>query len=493
MVAANRFANSNPLFSQRSDEIIRRILERDCIDLDQLVRAITNLASDAASAAELQLTLKILERIPQNKRLANFTPIAEAMATNNQIEIFFINDNGPYAGAGIALRRQAEAFAQQGHQCTIIALNHHSPEVSEIVQNFEKKWAKKNLTIKCIIPEGDFPTDRLGREDFSSLITEVVNQAKHPALVVIGNIHSMPISVRFIYSLVSHYIPVVIYAHDLDLISGGCAYPQYYSCDQFLKGCRDLTCLKPAENYPMSSSGKIEQQYIERSVISRLPGIQFYANSHWTASKFKRRFENNCEVVMLGLDTDTFSPNLQTRAEIREYLGIKEECLLVAVGADNLSRLGKGGEIVVETIKNCRIYDDISFLSFGHNNLDIHNVKNLGFTADEEQLAAVFQTADLFLNTATIEAFGQTAIEAAACGCPTICIAGSGLEDAVQHGISGIVLPNKDYIISTLEKFRSDRQALKSLSLLSSQWAQQEVSLERVYFNWLKTILSSID
>src|SRR5699024_8803679 len=59
-------------------------------------------------------------------------------------------------------------------------------------------------------------------------------------------------------------------------------------------------------------------------------------------------------------------------------------------------------------------------------------------------LARCFATARAVLVPSHSETFGLTALEAAACGVPVITSGAGGLSEAVQDGVTGLVIPARD-------------------------------------------------
>jgi glycosyltransferase involved in cell wall biosynthesis len=401
--------------------------------------------------------------------------------------VFFINDNGCYAGAGIATGRQAQAFALNGHHCTIMPLNRDSIEVRRDTARFAEDCKRAGLAITYAEPLIN-QIDRHGRFDPSAWIEENVPQ---DSVVIVGNIHSSSISPKFILRQLMRGNHVFIYAHDLDFATGGCAYPQYHNCEAYKTRCLDKSCLKPADHYPESSNENIEIQHIERQLIAEIGEAWILANSDWTATLMKSVYpKTKVSESPLGVNTKVFRQCSITRRSYRESLGIGDSELLIAVGADSLSRKGKGGETVEWLINQVSNYDQIRFVSFGHASLCEDKVISTGYTNSESEIARIFQAADIFINPASIEAFGQTAIEAAACGCPVLCLAGSGLESAVKHRHNGLIGKNREKLLSYLLHLYENRETLESLQDEAAAYTAQEFSLERLYINWCEAILS---
>jgi D-inositol-3-phosphate glycosyltransferase len=62
----------------------------------------------------------------------------------------------------------------------------------------------------------------------------------------------------------------------------------------------------------------------------------------------------------------------------------------------------------------------------------------------QEELAAYYNAADLYVTAPRYEPFGLTALEAMACGTPVVATRVGGLKFTVQHGHSGMLVPPQD-------------------------------------------------
>ena len=96
------------------------------------------LTTEARSSLELDLIEALDQRLstvdvhaghanPNSNRQRQH--LVERLLSGASLRIALINDNGFYAGAGIALARQARSFALAGHQVSVLALNGYPESV----------------------------------------------------------------------------------------------------------------------------------------------------------------------------------------------------------------------------------------------------------------------------------------------------------------------------------------------------------------------------
>ena len=342
-------------FSRRISELLEQLdPAHPAADAARLRDALLWLTGEARSPLELDLIEAVdqrLSRIDVQAGHANPSSnkqrqhLVEQLLAGASLRIALINDNGFYAGAGIAVARQARSFALAGHQVSVLALNGY-PEAVLARQRYSR-WlsgeGSKHPIRYAVVPQGELPSDRSGAQDPSRWILDQQQASGAWDLVILGNLHSANISLRFLKPLLDAGTPLVWFAHDLDLLGGGCAYPQYHDCTQFHSGCNDNACPKSDDQYPTASNGRIRQHYLQRSQIFQHPGVQLATHSRWSARQLRERFSSQKVMELpLGVDTQVFRPS-DDPAALRQSLSLDPHRFTVVVGADSLDRPGKGG------------------------------------------------------------------------------------------------------------------------------------------------------
>ena len=476
-------------FSQRISNLLAEI-NSNGNNKDELAMCLLRLVNESRTDLELDLIEFVYKKLSQltpsrrssrkNKEEENKKVILERLLANKQLNIAFINDNGFYAGAGIALARQARSFALAGHKVSIIALNGYTESVASR-QRYEE-WLNESQNINpiyyTVANNGSLQKDRSGAIDHLDWIKKQKKLGNWD-LIILGNLHSCNLSLNFLDYFLREQIPIIWFAHDLDLLGGGCAYPQYYNCNNHSSGCIDSECPKPLTEYPTSSSGRIRQQYIQRSILFNHCGVQLATHSNWSKVQLEQRFGTK-EIIQapLGIDINIFKPS-ENQKSLRKKLGLKPDLFTIVFGADSIGRPGKGGEILNELLPVLLRNKNLQLICFGHYPESYPRLINCGHIDNEKEIADIYASGDIFLNPVTIEAFGQTLIEASACGCVPIALKGSGVESIIKHerlAFFARTLPN----ISNNKKTIPKPELHKLMKKEAIETARQQFSLERI-------------
>ena len=223
-------------------------------------------------------------------------------------------------------------------------------------------------------------------------------------------------------------------------------------------------------------------------------------------------------VVPCGVDPDTFKPF--PKSEVRARLGLKPgPAYILSVGrierVKGLDRLIEafavitrerpeldarllhlGGEIKEGAVRAGESYraEDFASPAQGAEVARLEDLAGkLGIAAritflgakPQEDLPLYYSAADLFALPSRYESFGMTAVEAAACGLPTLAFDVGGLSQAVSEGVSGHLISDGDipaYAQKMIQALENPRERPNRAAL---EWAES--------FAWRRVAEAELD
>jgi glycosyltransferase involved in cell wall biosynthesis len=156
-------------------------------------------------------------------------------------------------------------------------------------------------------------------------------------------------------------------------------------------------------------------------------------------------------VIPNTLDCRQFQPWPKPLA--REVLGLPPHAILVLFGAmRGGSDFIKGWDLLQSALASLASeHIGVNGVIFGQS--EPVNPPNLGLPLhwmghlnDDATLALLYSAADVMMVPSRQEAFGQTGSEAQACGCPVVAFNCTGLQDIVEHRVTGYLATPYDSV-----------------------------------------------
>ena len=372
-----------------------------------------------------------------------------------KLKIAVLNDTGTLGGAGIAHHRIARALSLAGHRVSFLAGT--------------LDWS---LT----------PVDCTS-EEVANTVASI-----DPDLVVIGNIHNFQHPLEILETLSSLYLTLFV-MHDRWLLTGRCGYTG--SCEKYVRLC-DVEC-PTWEQYPALLPEKIADAFTRKQnllrneqnllVLCDSKSLKDWSQTAYTTSNSEdRRSQNKFQHLYYGLDLKTFYPH--KKANMRRQLGLPEDKFIILSGSQSLEDERKGFRYLLEALEIANL-DNLLVLCFGHDfNLPTSlKIKSIGYIKNKALLARYYSAADLFVSPALEEAFGQTFVEAAACGTPAVGFAVGGIPEAIRDRVSGRLVAERTpkALANTIEELYHDRPQLNLLSQFAPLYVANNYSLISSY------------
>ncbi|MFM7526930.1 MAG: tetratricopeptide repeat protein [Nodosilinea sp.] len=394
---------------------------------------------------------------------------AAAKPMKRHLRIAMVNDVGHLGGAGIAHTRIGQALALAGH------------EVIPIAGTLD--WS---LT----------PVDCSAEEVYQK-VSEV-----NPDLVVVGNLHGMKYPVEILDRLTDHFYTIFV-MHDQWLLTGRCAYTG--TCEKYMMHC-DAEC-PTSHEYPSMEPESIADAFTEKhnlifnkerllilGVSNWLTNWAKYALMHHRSPQASAEVNRKFQSIYCGLDLEVFCPH--DKLESRRQLKLPEDKLIILTGSDSVEDRRKGLQDLVLALKIAAL-DNVMVVSFGSGNLnnlsaDGIEVHHLGYIA-QPLLASYYSAADLFISPSHEEAFGQTFIEASACGTLSVGYGIGGVKEAIKDGVSGKIVATKtvESLAKIIKKLCLDANKRSLTNTTSSIYAANNFSLRSSYHCFMATLQES--
>jgi len=402
------------------------------------------------------------------------------------IDVLLLNDVGFQYGAGIGLRRQTSSLLLNGWNVRVAAWTPGNATQQPRVTGLENLDNWQGVVCLSALVRAKSSTDRV--EAVSRMIEDW-----NPDIIIAGNLHGTEWPLELLARLRDSHRPLVAYMHDVYWATGRCAYPG--TCTLFETGCTSA-CPTPHE-YPRLSPNRIADAWAQRDSLFVGPdGIPLVANSRWTQNIVKQRFGDSaqCEVVPLALDHHLFSPVEKTDA--RRLLGLPQDKTLVAMGAVDMKDKRKGGPLFKALLEELSRRDDVGVVLFGASSGEFNGTKTFGLIDDEGILPLIYGAVDIFVGTAVEEAFGQTLLEASACGLPVVAFDVGGVSEVIVDGGTGILVEELAVqpMLATIDGLVADSEMREELGQEGRRRIETHFTLDRqgrAWADWIQKLDAS--
>jgi glycosyltransferase involved in cell wall biosynthesis len=239
-------------------------------------------------------------------------------------------------------------------------------------------------------------------------------------------------------------VPIVWTMHDSWAFTGGCHIP--VGCYRYKEECGICPELRSNHLYDLSWKGLSRK----REIYTKINNITMVAVSQWLlncAQNSTLLKDANLLCIPNAIDTKIFSPIAKSVA--RSVLNIGGNSRLVLFGAMSATNdLNKGYREFLDAISQL-VNPDIEIVVFGSTQPTVaptgkYKIHYLGHLQDNISLKILYSAADVMVVPSLMEAFGQTATEAMACGTPVVSFRTSGLVDIVEHKANGYLAQSFD-------------------------------------------------
>jgi len=239
-------------------------------------------------------------------------------------------------------------------------------------------------------------------------------------------------------------VPVVWSLHDMWAFAGA---------EHYVDGCRRYANGYLPHNRPSGETGFDLNRWTwerKRKAWRAWSRLTLFAVSRWMADRARESVlfrDRPIKVLYNGVDEQLFRPMDQSAA--RSAVGLPPDIPLILYGAlDATSDRRKGFDLIGDALRAVQqVNPHVALAVFGNSpesarehpafaGLPTHY---LGRIHDPARLAQIYAACDVMVVPSRQEAFGQTAVEALACGTPVAAFRVGGLPEIVEHHVSGFL------------------------------------------------------
>lgn len=266
--------------------------------------------------------------------------------------------------------------------------------------------------------------------------------------------------------------------HDPWAMTGHCIHP--FSCQRWKTGCGQCPDLKT--DFAIQRDTTALNFRLKRMAYRR-SNFEILVASSWMENMVRQSpLMDGVPVhkVPFGLDLDFFKPGDQAAAKSR--LGIEPHRLVLCFRS--VVNDFKGLQYVIEALDRLQTQVPICLLTLNDKGRiekfkDRFQVVELGWTNDDSVMQDVYSATDLFLMPSLADSFGLMAVEAMACGKPTICFEGTALPEVVFTPEAGLAVPSRDSaaLAAAMERLIGDPQERLARGARSRQLAEQHYDI----------------
>lgn len=370
------------------------------------------------------------------------------------MKILIVNTSERIGGAAVAANRLMKALHKSGIEVNTLLRDRQTMDnnVVSINSSYLKVYINKFrfLWERIVI----FVSNKFNRSTLFrvSIANTGVNISNHPLVKEADVIHLHWINQGFlslsdIDKLTKLGKPVVWTMHDMWPCTGICHYA--CGCNGFVDECGKCPFLGSDKTHDLSYKTLLRKRFLQDS------GMHIVTVSSW----LKRLAEESSimknldiSVIPNVLDATVFRPS--DRLQARKALSISLKKKVILMGAARLDDPIKGFEYLLASLSVLKIrrkQDDLLLVLFGGikgessalEKLSIPFI-SLGLLTDVAMISLLYSAADVTVVPSHYETFGQTLIEAMACGCPAVSFDNSGQTDVIDHKVNGYLAKYRD-------------------------------------------------
>lgn len=362
------------------------------------------------------------------------------------MRVLIINTSERTGGAAVAANRLTEALNNHGVKAKMLVRDKQSDSITtaSLPPSWRLRW--NFLWERFVIwVHNGFSRKNLFAVSIANSGTDITRlpEFREADIIHLHWVNQGMLSLKGIQKILASGKPVVWTMHDMWPCTGICHHAR--ECEGFHDECGQCWLLRFPKDKDLS-----RKVFLKKQQVYAKGELHMVAVSHWLQQQVQRSAltrELSSSVIPNTLSLQKFY--IQEKAQARHQLGLPANKRIILFGAARIDDPIKGFPTLLEAIdhllKNgCHKKEELHLVLFGKIKFTDEvlphipiEYTDLGWVDDPDKLSAIYSAADTTVNASLYETFGQTLIEAQACGCLPVSFGNSGQADIIRHRENG--------------------------------------------------------
>lgn len=347
-------------------------------------------------------------------------------------KILQINANYGFGSTGLIIKDIDALISKQSDMESIVAYQRTNAYIDNgIVIGSNLDWKLHALLSRIFGKQGFYSS--LATRKFIGILKQI-----KPDIVHLHNLHSNYININILLKyLANNDIPTVITMHDCWWFTGKCFHYIDVGCNHFTTGCGNCPkLLAPPASLFFDCSRSVYS--IKKSALLAIPRLTMVGCSDWICGEARKSFLREKNIVRLynGVDTSIFKPVEEHHNECFTIMGMANKWLTERERG-LIDAILEGTDVQI-MIVGCTDTQRERLKIFGP------RVKSIGFVKKREDLAQLYNNADVFINVTHADTLPTVNMEAICCGTPVITYNSTGSPELINQN-TGFVVDEGDW------------------------------------------------